>query len=185
MTTLLFGSQALDGAQLLALFAHFLVLSLLAIGGAMVTAPDMHRFVVNERGWLTDTGFTASVALAQAAPGPNVLIVAVIGWNVAGLTGVLVTMVGNLLPSTLLAIWAGRWGERHQRSRFLRAFKAGMAPLTLGLLLTTGWVLTEPIRTDWRAIALVVGTVLIMLGTRLTPLWPIGLGALVGALGWV
>ena len=110
---------------------------------------------------------------------------AVIGWNVAGPAGVLATMAGNLLPSTLLALSADRWGERHRTSRGLRAFKAGMAPLTLGLLLATGWVLTEPTRDDWRALALVAGTVALMLRTRLGPLWPIAVGAVLGAGGWV
>jgi hypothetical protein len=75
---------ALSGADLLGMFAHFLVLSLLAIGGAITTAPDMHRYVVDEHHWISDAQFSASIAIAQAAPGPNVLFVAVIGWNVAG-----------------------------------------------------------------------------------------------------
>lgn len=180
-----FVPEALPAASWLALFAHFLLLSLLAVGGAMATAPDMQRFVVEERAWLTDAGFTASVALGQAAPGPNVLFVAVVGWNVGGPLGVLATMAGNLLPSTLLALTADRWGERHRQSRALRSFKAGMAPLTLGLLLSTGWILTEPTRGQWGARVLVIGTVVLMLRTRLGPLWPIAVGAVVGALGWI
>ena len=77
---------------------HFLVLRLLAVGGAITTAPDMHRYVVDERDWLSDAQFTASIAIAQAAPGPNVLFVAVLGWNVAGPLGALATMAGMLLP---------------------------------------------------------------------------------------
>ena len=185
MTGWLVGGQAIGAAELLALFTHFLMLSLLAVGGAMATAPDMHRFVVDQKAWLNDLQFTASVALAQAAPGPNVLFVAVIGWHIAGPAGVLATMLGNLLPSTLLALSVDRWGERHRHARALRVFKAGMAPLTLGLLLATGWILTEPIRGDWRAMALVAGTVVLMVRSRLGPLWPIGVGAVLGAQGLV
>ncbi|HWI11861.1 MAG TPA: chromate transporter, partial [Burkholderiaceae bacterium] len=76
-----------DAADLLGLFLHFLVLSLLAVGGAITTVPDMHRYIVAEHHWLTDAQFTASIAIAQAAPGPNVLFVAVLGWNVAGPLG--------------------------------------------------------------------------------------------------
>ena len=90
MHDLLWGSAGLGAGDLGAMFLHFTLLSLLAIGGAITTAPDMQRYVVAERGWLSDAQFTASVALAQAAPGPNVLFVAVVGWNVAGLAGVAV-----------------------------------------------------------------------------------------------
>ena len=80
--------NALTWPELLALTGHFMLLSLLAVGGAITTASDMHRYVVAEHGWISDAQFSASIAIAQAAPGPNVLFVAVIGWNVGGLAGV-------------------------------------------------------------------------------------------------
>ena len=172
-------------ADWLGLFAHFLVLSLLAVGGAIATAPDMHRYVVGERGWLTDTQFTDSIALAQAAPGPNLLFVAVIGFNAAGLAGMAVTMLGILLPSTTLTLAVSRYGHRRKDSLGVRAFTAGMAPLTIGLVLATGWLLTEPTRSSIGAIILVVATVLASWRTKVSPMWLIGLGAAVGALGWI
>jgi chromate transporter len=178
-------NPAFTAADWLALFGHFLLLSILAVGGAISTAPDIHRWVVGERHWLTHQQFTDSIALAQAAPGPNVLFVAVIGYNAAGLAGALVTLAGCLLPSTTLAIAVGRYGRRREHSPGVRAFTAGMAPLTLGLLLSTGWLLTEPTRHRPAAVALVAITVLLMWKTRLSPLWLIALGAVVGALGWV
>jgi chromate transporter len=184
MSALLFGAHGLDSGVLLSLFLHFGMLSLLAIGGAITTAPDMQRYVVGERGWLSDAQFTTSVAIAQAAPGPNVLFVAVVGWNIAGLAGVLATLAGSLLPSTTLALAASRYGDQHRDSRAMRAFGAGMAPLTLGLLLATGWVLTAPVRAQWDAMLLVPLTALLVLKTRLSPVWLVAMGALVGALGW-
>lgn len=182
---LLWGARPLPASELLAMFVHFLLLSLLAVGGAITTAPDMQRYVVGERGWLSDAEFTASVALAQAAPGPNVLFVAVIGWNVAGLSGVCACLVGSLLPSTTLALAASRFGDRHGQSLAVRAFTTGLAPLTLGLLLATGWVLLEPVRHSWVAPALVLATIIFMLKTRRSPLWAIAVGAVAGAGGWV
>mgnify|MGYP002378628809 FL=1 len=182
---ILFGPDVLGAADLWAMCLHFMLLSVLAIGGAITTTPEMSRWVVGERGWLTDAQFTASVALAQAAPGPNLLFVAVIGWNIAGLAGVAATMVGSLVPSTTLALLATRWGTQHQHRLAVRAFKAGMAPLTIGLLLATGWVLTEPLRghvATWALVAVAVG---FMLYTRLSPLWPIAIGAAVGAMGYM
>ncbi|SHN16731.1 chromate transporter [Rhizobacter sp. OV335] len=177
--------HGLSVGDLLALFTHFLMLSLLAVGGAITTAPDMHRYVVGERHWLSDDLFTASVALAQAAPGPNVLFVAVLGFNAAGLAGAAATLLGIMLPSTTLALWATRWSHSRRDTLGVRAFKTGLAPLTLGLLLATGWILADPVRDRPAAIVLIGVTVLVMLMTRLSPLWLVALGAVVGALGWV
>lgn len=190
---ILFGSLGLDGAALAGLFGHFLLLSLLAVGGAITTAPDIHRHVVAERGWLSDVQFTESIAIAQAAPGPNLLFIAVIAYKVAGLTGVLAAMSGNLLPSTTLALAAARYGERHKASRAVRAFSAGMAPLTIGLLVATGWILAAPlVRLDTGAplhsalvLALLAGTVWAQWRYKVHPMILIAVGAACGALGWV
>lgn len=172
-------------ADLAGLFGQCLMLSLLAVGGAITTAPDMHRYLVIEHGWLSDAQFTTSVALAQAAPGPNLLFIAVLGWNVGGLPGALATMVGILLPSTLLTLAVTRWGQAWRDSRAARAFTQGIAPLTLGLLVATSWLLSEPLRTQPAAWALIAVTVLVLLRTRASPLWLVALGAVVGALGYV
>jgi chromate transporter len=176
--------HVLTADEWLGLFGQFLLMSLLSVGGAIATAPDMHRYIVNEHGWLTDAQFTSSVALGQATPGPNLLFVAVLGWNIAGALGAAVAMIGILLPSTTLALAVTRWGSQRREHRLVRAFHAGMAPLTLGLLLSTGWVLTEPSRTNAGAIALVVVTVAVIWRTRLSPIWMVALGAIVGAFGW-
>jgi chromate transporter len=171
--------------ELMALFTHFLLLSIISVGGAIATAPDMHRYIVTERHWLTDEQFTASVALAQAAPGPNVLFVAVLGYNIAGLAGAAVTMIGIMLPCSALALVATRWGRQRRETRGIRAFTNGMTPLTLGLLVSTGWVLAEPAHHSWRAMLLVALAVVGSLVTKLSPVWLVGIGALIGALGWV
>lgn len=170
--------------DLAALFGHFLLLSLLAVGGAISTAPDMARYVVAERGWLSDAQFGACIALAQAAPGPNVLYVAVVGFNIAGLAGALATLVGTLLPSTLLTLHAARWGAARRDGRAVRAFTSGMAPLTLGLLLATSWLLFEPAAARPGSWVLVALALFVMLRTRWSPLVPIAIGAVAGALGW-
>lgn len=178
-------SPALTTAELWALFGQFFLLSFLAVGGAITTTPEMHRYLVTQHSWLTDAQFTASVAIAQAAPGPNVLFVAVMGWNVAGPLGALATMCGSLIPSTALSLWATRWGHRRRETRGVRAFTSGMAPLTIGLLLATGWVLAGPAVGHAGAMLLVAATVLVMMHTTISPIWMVGVGALVGALGLV
>ena len=138
----------------------------------------MHRHVVDQRGGLDDAQFTASIALAQAAPRPNRLFVAVIGFNVAGLVGVLATLVGTLLPSTVLALIVARFGEAVRQHRSARVFTAGLASLTIGLLLSTGWILLEPLGTRAPSWALVAPSRLVMLRTKASPLWLVAAGAM-------
>ena len=180
----------------LALFAHYLSLSLLAVGGAITTAPDMHRFLVDQPGWLTDSQFNASIAIAQAAPGPNVLFIALLGWNVGlnaggmaqGLLGVLVSMLGIMLPSSSLTYFAARWSHENGNLRAVRAFKQGMAPIVIALLVATGWILAsahgDPAR-DWRLWVITGVSTLLVWRTRLHLLWMLAGGALLGWLGWV
>ncbi|MEO6973390.1 MAG: chromate transporter [Rhodoferax sp.] len=194
----------LTQADWLALFTHFLILSLLSIGGAITTAPEMQRYLVVDKLWLTNAQFNSSIALAQAAPGPNVLFVALVGWNVGlnaggglgagaagwgwALAGVTVAMLGIMLPSTTLTFLAARWGHRNRQLRPVRAFKQGVAPIVIALLISTGWVLTaahnHPAQ-DWRLWLLTVATALIVWKTRIHLLWLLGAGALLGALGLV
>src|SRR5690606_24792164 len=102
------GGKPMSVADLLDLFVRFLMLSLLSVGGAISTAPEMHRFLVLEHGWLDDAGFSTSIAIAQAAPGPNLLFVAVLGYQVAGLIGAAVTLIGMLLPSAITTVAISR-----------------------------------------------------------------------------
>jgi len=197
-------SITLNAADWLALLMHFMSLSLLAIGGAITTVPDMHRTLVEQNRWLTDGQFNASIAIAQAAPGPNVLFVALMGWHVglnaggglsAGLpgwlsamAGVLLSMLGILLPSTTLTFAASRWGHQNRELRAVRAFKQGMAPVVLALLMATGWILTAAHGTDlahWPLWLLTTVVAVLVWRTQLHLLWLLGAGALAGAMGWV
>ncbi len=175
---------SLFSSELVALFGHFLILSLLAVGGAITVAPDMHRVLVGEMGLLTDAQFNASIAIAQAAPGPNVLFVAVMGYQAAGLAGAAATMAGIMLPSTTLALAAARWSHARRDWRAVRAFKAGMAPLVIALMFATGWILTAQ-TPGWRHVLLTIAAALLAWRTRIHLLWMIGAGAVIGGMGWV
>jgi chromate transporter len=191
-------------ADWLALLTHFLSLSLLAVGGAITTVPDMHRTLVDQNHWLTDGQFNASIAIAQAAPGPNVLFVALMGWHVglnaggglgagwvgfgSALSGLLLSMLGILLPSTTLTFVASRWGHQNRELRAVRAFKQGLAPVVVALLIATGWILTAAHGVDlthWPLWLLTAVVAVLVWRTKLHLLWLLGAGALAGALGWV
>ena len=192
MTTLL----ALTWTDWLHLFGHYLLLSLLSIGGGITTAPEMQRYLVSQQHWLTATQFNGSIALAQAAPGPNILFVALLGWNIGlnsggilhGFLGVGVTMLGMLLPSTTLTYVLSRWGHRNGKLRSVRAFKQGLAPVVIALLLATSWTLAHSNNDGahgWQLWLLTVLTVVIVLCTRLHLLCLLAAGALLGALGFL
>ena len=197
-------SLQLSFSDWLAFFQHFLSLSLLAVGGAVITAPDMHRFLVDENQWLTEQQFSSSIALAQSAPGPNVLFVGLMGWNVglnagAGLgggwitvalsaLGLVLSLLGIMLPSSVLTYTTTRWAHKHRDTRAVKAFKLGMAPLVIALLISTGWLLMashNQAARDWPLWLLTLASVGLVWRTRMHLLWLIGGGAVIGALGWV
>ena len=178
------------------LFGHYLLLSAMSFGGAISMTPEMHRFLVEQQGWLTQAQFNDSIAIAQAAPGPNVLFVALMGWKVgmnAGSTlaawlGVITTMTGILLPSTVFTYQVAQWGHRNRDLLPVRAFKQGMAPVVIALLLATSWILATSAaggRANWPLWLLALGSCLVIWRTRLHLLWVLGLGALLGAFGIV
>ncbi|MDP3522677.1 MAG: chromate transporter [Hydrogenophaga sp.] len=190
-----------DWTQLL---LFHLSISLLAVGGAITLVPDMHRFLASEQHWLTDLQFNHAVTLAQAAPGPNVLFVALVGWNVGhnaagpdagmavtamlAMAGALIGMLGVLAPSSLLTIWATRWCQRHRDRLGVLAFRQGMAPIVVGVLLATSWLLgraSGSLRLDAGLWLLTLGSSLLIWRTRLHLLWMLAAGAALGALGWV
>jgi chromate transporter len=195
--------HAFSWSDWLTLFLHFLSLSLLSIGGAITTVPDMHRFLVGEKSWLSDSQFTGSIALAQAAPGPNVLFVAVLGWNIGmnaggglaggasawgmAFAGVFATMLGILLPSTTLTFFAARLGHQNKERRDVRAFKMSMAPIVVALLMATGWILTVghgPFLENLWLWVLTLESTLVVWHTRIHLLWLLAAGALGGVMGW-
>ncbi|HTH43666.1 MAG TPA: chromate transporter [Oxalicibacterium sp.] len=185
-----------QAADWLHLLLHYLSLSLISLGGAIATVPDMHRYLVDQQHWLTDTQFSASIAIAQAAPGPNILFVALMGWNIGlnagtvttGLLAALLTISSMLLPSTIATYMATSWAQRNQHLRSVRAFKQGMAPVVVGLVLATGWILAstpdQPAR-DWPLWVITAVTMLLVLKTRIHILWLLTAGALLGWFGLV
>lgn len=194
----------LGPADWLALMTQFMALSLMAIGGVISTVPDMHRTLVDERHWLLDSQFNASIALGQAAPGPNVLFVALLGWNVglnaaggiqqgavalgSACLGMALAMLGILLPSTLLTFTASRWGHQNREMRAVRAFKQGLAPVVVALLMATGWILAVNLGAaaqHWPLWLLTLISIVLMWRTKLHLLWLLGAGGLLGWFGLV
>jgi chromate transporter len=167
------------------LAAQFFVLSLLSIGGANAVIPEIHLRVVETEHWMTDNDFAQLFALSQAAPGPNVLIVSLVGWKVAGVLGGVVAMLAMSGPSSLLTYWVAHAWERFRDAPWRIAIQRGVAPVTVGLILASGYVLTRTADHSWGAYAVTGATLALCLATRLHPLWMLGVAAGLGAFGFV
>lgn len=164
---------------------QFFVLSLLSFGGANAVIPEIQRRVVEVHHWMTDADFAQLFALSQAAPGPNVLIVSLVGWKVAGVVGGVVALLAMSGPSSLLTYVVAHAWERWRDAPWRIAIQRGIAPVTVGLILSSGYVLTRAADHSWSAYILTGATLLASLATRLHPLWMLGVAAVLGALGFV
>jgi chromate transporter len=190
-----------------ALFVHFAGLSLLSVGGAIMLVPAMQQYLVDEMHWMNAEQFNASVTISQSAPGPNILFVSLMGWYAGigwlvaamptagwglklgvGVVTALFALTGMMLPSTTLTYFAGRWAHNHQHLTSVKAFKQGMAPIVIALLIATGWIMGRAHgdwHLDWAAWLLTAGAAVLAWRTELHLLWLLAAGAALGALGWI
>jgi chromate transporter len=174
----------MDRPDLGARFLQFLVLSFLAIGGAPTVLPDIHRYVVEVHHWMTSAQFAELYALAQVAPGPNAMFV-LIGWRVAGWAGAAATTLPLLVPASTLTLLVGHLHAHHPNSALALAIRRGLTPITIGLMLASGWILMRAVDHDWRGYLLTLVTVVLVLRTPWNPLWLLAAGALAGIVGLV
>jgi chromate transporter len=174
-----------DGGILLTLAGYFALLSLLAIGGANAAVPDMHRLVVEVKGWMTDRQFADMFALAQVTPGPNVIIVTLIGYHVAGLPGALVTTLAMCGPTCVFAFFMGRVWDRFKQARWRIAVQNGLVPVSIGLIAASALIVARAASGSWVAIALTALTAVVTYRFTLNPVWIFALAALFGLFGAV
>lgn len=168
---------------LVALALIFAELSLLAFGGGNTILPEMQRRVVDVQGWMGARDFAALYALAQAAPGPNMMVVPLVGWHVAGLPGLLVASVAKFGPSSVLTGLALHAWERFKDRPWRRHVQAGLVPVTVGLVAASAALIAQ---STVHGIALACITALsaaATLTTRLHPLAVLALGAAIGLSG--
>ncbi len=164
---------------------QFALLSLLAFGGANAVLPEMHRIVVGQHHWLTDAGFSQLFAIAQAAPGPNFLVVTLVGQQVAGIPGAIVASTAFCLPSGLLIYAFAKASAHYLSEHWRQSISAGVSPVAVGLVLSSGWLIAAGAGDSWRSLLLTGATVVAVLRWQRNPLWWIALGALLGLAGVV
>ena len=173
----------MDAVDLPALGLHFTLLSLMAIGGVSSILPDMQRYVVEANHWLSGTQFADAYALGQAAPGPNMMFVTLLGWQLDGWAGAIVTTLAMIAPPILLTLAVTRMSANNADAPLGRAIRGGLGPIAIGLTLSSGWILAHSADHNWRGVLLTLATVALMLRTRLNPVWLILAGAVAGMSG--
>lgn len=174
-----------EGAILAELGRQFFLLSLLSIGGINALVPEIHRQIVEVQGWMTGAQFSELFAISQAAPGPNFLIVTIIGFFVAGLPGALLTTFAICGPSSGLTYAVAAVWDRFREARWRIVVQRALAPITVGLMFASGYVLTHASDHTTVAYAITAGTAALMLWTRIHPLAALAVGAVLGGLGFV
>ena len=165
------------------LATQFAGLSLVAFGGANAVIPEIQRQSVGLHHWMSDKEFAGLFAIAQAAPGPNFMISTLVGWKAAGIPGALIATVAMCAPSCFLTFWVVKVWDRYRDAPLRHALAAGLAPVTVGLVVSSAWLLSRAADVDWRLAALTVGTALIAYLSKLNPLWCLGGAAALGLTG--
>jgi chromate transporter len=174
-----------DEGQIWALAVAFALLSFFAVGGVNALIPEMHRQAVDVHGWMSDRRFTDLFAIAQAAPGPNLIIVTLIGWEVGRLPGAAAATLAMLGPTSILTYFVGQIWQRFQFARWRIAIQNGLVPVTIGLVASAAFVLARAADKSIVAALLTLGTAAAVYFTRVHPLLFLTLGAGLGVLGLV
>jgi chromate transporter len=178
---------------------HFASMSVFAVGGAISLIPEFHRFFIDEHGWLSESQFSSSIALAQASPGPNALMLAMMGWNFgvnatpSGYSHYLFAVIGfvgcllcALTPSCILTFTATRWVQKNSTKKGVIAFKQGLSAVVIGSMLVSSWVIVRGdfvLAHNWQVWLIAAVTLILVSTTRIHILWLLSAGAMIGATG--
>lgn len=168
-----------------ALVVTFGLMSLFAVGGANAAVPEMHRIAVDVRHWLTDKQFADVFAIAQLSPGPNVLIVTLIGYAVAGISGAVAATLAMCAPTAMLAYYVNGVLKRSSRSRWPAIIQAALVPLSIGLMGASALIVAQAADRTWIAIAMTLAAAALAFATKLNPLWILLAGGCLGFAGLI
>jgi chromate transporter len=171
-------------ASPIALTAQLALLSAISFGGFPTVLPDVRAFVVTAHGWMTDEDFTNIFAMAQAIPGPNmILMMGLVGWKVWGLPGAIASSTATFAPPCAIYFGAFRLWDRFRDAAWQRSVRTGLAPVTVGLIMASGVVMGRAADTSWGAAAMSLAAAMVLLTTRLNPIWLLAAGGMLGGLG--
>jgi chromate transporter len=172
-----------DANPILTLVWTFGLMSLFAVGGANAAIPEMHRIAVDVHHWMTDKQFADVFAISQMSPGPNVLIVTLIGYSVAGVAGALVATLAMCVPTAVLAYYVSRLFTRSSQARWPAIIQAALVPLSIGLMGASGLILALASDRNWTGALVTAFAAVVAFATRINPLWMLLIGGCLGFAG--
>lgn len=167
------------------LAGRFALLSLFAVGGANAAIPEMHRLAVDVHQWMSERQFADMFAISQVAPGPNVIIVTLIGYHVAGIAGAAVATLAMMGPTCIAAFLVGRVWDRFKEAHWRIAIQAGLVPVSIGLMAASAYVIARATDQSWLAAAITLATAALAYFTRVNPLWMFAVAGALGLTGWL
>ncbi len=167
------------------LLLNLALLSFITVGGLPSIVPELHRLIVENNGWLTEQQFTDYFAISQAAPGPNMLFVTLVGWHMAGWSGALLATAAMVGPTCVLTYFMTRLWDRFKDAPLRVAIQAGLIPVTVGFIAATAYLIAKAVDISWVAVALTAGVAAFSYFTRINPLWALAVAAAIGFAGLV
>jgi chromate transporter len=166
--------------------AHVALLALISFGGVPGVLPDLRNFVVTTHGWLTDQEFANCFAIVQAIPGPNmILMMSFIGMKIGGLPTAIASALVTFVPPCAVSYIAFRYWERFRHTAWQSRIRRGLTPVVIGLVIAGGYAMASAVNPGWVGIGVTVGAAVLLLTSRVNPLWLLGAGAALGGLGLV
>jgi chromate transporter len=176
----------MDLDLLLSLAHNFAKVSLVSVGGISVMIPEVHRQVVEMNNWISNDQFASAFALSQVAPGPNILLMTLVGWRVAGWAGMLVATVATILPTTVLSVMANRLESQLIHARWYWVTRKSLPPLIVGLIFSSGIVTAKATGLDALGLLIVACVAAHFYLYKSNPLISIMVSIVVGVIaGWL
>jgi chromate transporter len=174
-----------DGSAIFSFTLHLALLSLVAVGGVNAIVPELHRQTVEVSGALTAQQFADLFAIGQAAPGPNVLFVTLIGWQLAGFGGALLATAALTVPTCTITYFVTRTWDRFKDAPWRIAMQAGAVPVTIGFVAASALLIARAADQNLAALAITGATAAVALWGRINPLWALAVAAGLGVAGIV
>jgi chromate transporter len=167
-------------ARVVSLACIFGMLSLLAVGGGTAVLPEMKHVTVDNRGWLTADQFNDYYSIGQFAPGPNMLMISLIGYHVAGYAGAAAATIGFFVPFSLLSFFSSRVWDRFSKAPWRISIQKGLAPVSIGLMFSGVYAVGHAAIDSWLSAAVAVATASIILTVKIRPIYLMIAGGLMG-----
>jgi chromate transporter len=167
----------------------FATTAIVSVGGIQSMIPEIHRQAVDVYGWMDNAQFATTFAISQIAPGPNILIMSLMGWRIAGFVGLIVATLATIMPTSLLALAAHRAEARLLHAHWYAVTRRSLPPIIVGLIVASALVTAKAAITAPMGIVIACGVALYVTLTRTNPLIPLSIavvcGIVAGRLGFL